>query len=125
MERLSRCTLEVAVLVLLLISQVQETRAQFLVGFYARTCPQAETIISNTVNAAIKNDVTLAASILRMVFHDCFVQVQYLILHFPHPLTIFCLCQVVRFHCNSRGFSECDNQFWPRELPGSFPRVQI
>ncbi|CAM6099700.1 unnamed protein product [Calypogeia fissa] len=73
MESMTKWALEVTVLVLL-ISHVHETRAQFFVGFYDQSCPQAETLISEAVNAAIQKDVTLAASILRFVFHDCFVQ---------------------------------------------------
>ncbi|CAM6106603.1 unnamed protein product [Calypogeia fissa] len=62
------------VLLVLLISRVQETKAQFLVGFYDTTCPQAESLITETVNSAVQADVTMAASLLRFVFHDCFVQ---------------------------------------------------
>ncbi|KAI4296341.1 hypothetical protein L6164_036307 [Bauhinia variegata] len=43
------------------------------VGFYSKTCPKAETIVRSTVESHLKFDVTLAAALLRIHFHDCFV----------------------------------------------------
>ncbi|KAL1211330.1 Peroxidase 27 [Cardamine amara subsp. amara] len=44
------------------------------VGFYGKTCPQAEGIVKKVVFAAIKKAPTLGAPLLRMNFHDCFVR---------------------------------------------------
>lgn len=51
-------------------AQSQDTR----VGFYSRACPRAEFIVRSTVESHFKSDPTIAAGLLRMHFHDCFVQ---------------------------------------------------
>ncbi|KAJ6366446.1 hypothetical protein OIU77_002933 [Salix suchowensis] len=43
-------------------------------GFYQRTCPGAELIVHQTLYRYISRDRTLAASLLRMHFHDCFIR---------------------------------------------------
>ncbi|KAG9451591.1 hypothetical protein H6P81_011556 [Aristolochia fimbriata] len=44
------------------------------VGFYSASCPQAESIVSKTVKKYFKSDPTVAPGLLRMHFHDCFIQ---------------------------------------------------
>ncbi|CAL5077480.1 unnamed protein product [Urochloa decumbens] len=44
------------------------------VGFYSKTCPAAEDIVRNETEAAIKESPDLAAALLRLHYHDCFVQ---------------------------------------------------
>jgi hypothetical protein len=46
-------------------------------GFYNAACPNAESIVRNTVQAHFNKDPTIAAGILRMFFHDCFVRVSF------------------------------------------------
>ncbi|KAI3450954.1 hypothetical protein Pfo_007619 [Paulownia fortunei] len=43
-------------------------------NYYIMACPFAEGIIKNTVNRALLSDPTLAAALVRMHFHDCFVE---------------------------------------------------
>lgn len=43
--------------------------------YYMMSCPFAEGIVKNTVNRHLQADPTLAAALVRMHFHDCFVQV--------------------------------------------------
>ena len=45
------------------------------VGFYKGTCPQAEAIILEEITKVMKVDPSLAGSLLRLHFHDCFVNV--------------------------------------------------
>ncbi|PIA31468.1 hypothetical protein AQUCO_04900044v1, partial [Aquilegia coerulea] len=44
------------------------------VDFYHTSCREAESIITSAMSQAFKRDPTLAASLLRLHFHDCFVQ---------------------------------------------------
>uniref|UniRef100_J3L852 Peroxidase n=1 Tax=Oryza brachyantha TaxID=4533 RepID=J3L852_ORYBR len=43
-------------------------------GYYDERCPQAEAIVFSFLQEAIAKDVGLAAALLRLHFHDCFVQ---------------------------------------------------
>lgn len=43
------------------------------VGFYSRTCPRVESIVRSTVESHFRSDPTVAPGLLRMHFHDCFV----------------------------------------------------
>lgn len=43
-------------------------------NYYMFSCPMAEMIVKNTVYNAFQSDPTLAAALLRMHFHDCFIQ---------------------------------------------------
>lgn len=44
-------------------------------GFYSSSCPKAESIVRSTVQTHYNKDPTLAPALLRLHFHDCFVQV--------------------------------------------------
>ncbi|KAG6785739.1 hypothetical protein POTOM_007321 [Populus tomentosa] len=47
-------------------------------GFYQYSCPQANDIVMSVLRKAIAKDSRMAASLLRLHFHDCFVQVIHL-----------------------------------------------
>uniref|UniRef100_A0A453EBI8 Plant heme peroxidase family profile domain-containing protein n=1 Tax=Aegilops tauschii subsp. strangulata TaxID=200361 RepID=A0A453EBI8_AEGTS len=49
-------------------------------GFYDSSCPDAEDIVRSTVEKYYNNDATIAPGLLRLHFHDCFVQVSSIIL---------------------------------------------
>ena len=48
---------------------------QLQMNFYAKSCPKAEKIISDHIEKHIHNGPSLAAPLIRMHFHDCFVRV--------------------------------------------------
>ncbi|XP_044511117.1 cationic peroxidase 1-like [Mangifera indica] len=48
--------------------------AQLSSAYYAKTCPSALSIIKSAVNAAVAKEKRMGASLLRLHFHDCFVQ---------------------------------------------------
>lgn len=45
-------------------------------NFYAASCPSAEFIVKNTVSSASSLDPTIPAKLLRLLFHDCMVEVR-------------------------------------------------
>lgn len=59
------------------VPTLEETNLDNLLsfGYYHKSCPQFESILQNKVKEWIKKDYTLAASLLRLHFHDCSVRV--------------------------------------------------
>lgn len=47
--------------------------------FYKQSCPKIESIIRKQLQKELKKDIGLAAALLRIHFHDCFVQVTFLL----------------------------------------------
>lgn len=45
------------------------------VGYYAETCPEAEDIVRETMARARAREARSVASVMRLQFHDCFVNV--------------------------------------------------
>ncbi|KAI0493395.1 hypothetical protein KFK09_023511 [Dendrobium nobile] len=58
----------------LLILQAISCSNGLSMDYYAFSCPSAESMVMNTVFQALNKDPTLAAGLLRMHFHDCFIQ---------------------------------------------------
>ncbi|KAK4608020.1 hypothetical protein RGQ29_001727 [Quercus rubra] len=48
-------------------------RSQLITDFYNKSCPNLLTIVRTQVQNAIKVETRMAASLLRLHFHDCFV----------------------------------------------------
>ncbi|KAK3230186.1 hypothetical protein Dsin_002067 [Dipteronia sinensis] len=64
---------------LLIVSEAKTSAAAPIVNglswtFYKKSCPKAESIIRNQLKKVFKKDIGQAAGLLRLHFHDCFVQ---------------------------------------------------
>ncbi|KAJ9538313.1 hypothetical protein OSB04_031046 [Centaurea solstitialis] len=53
--------------------RTQRSRQGTRVGFYRATCPRVESIVQSAVRSAFQANPTVAPGLLRMFFHDCFV----------------------------------------------------
>lgn len=58
-----------------LVLEGSYSQAQLNPNFYAATCPFVYNIIRGVLLRAFRSDPRIGASLLRLHFHDCFVQV--------------------------------------------------
>ncbi|KAL6905550.1 hypothetical protein ACP4OV_003151 [Aristida adscensionis] len=61
-------------LLLLAAGHTSPAVAQLEVGFYSKTCPNAEAIVRGEMEKIISAAPSLAGPLLRLHFHDCFVR---------------------------------------------------
>ena len=52
--------------------------AQLSSTFYAKSCPNAVSTIKSAVDSAVSSEARMGASLLRLHFHDCFVNASHL-----------------------------------------------
>ncbi|TVU48580.1 hypothetical protein EJB05_08221 [Eragrostis curvula] len=69
-----KMTMRVLLLSVLLMATASRSRAQLQVGFYDTLCPAAEIIVQEEVSKAVSGNPGVAASLVRLHFHDCFVR---------------------------------------------------
>ncbi|XP_021275379.1 peroxidase P7-like [Herrania umbratica] len=62
-----------SIILLVLLSSSSTANAQLSPNFYANSCPNLQTIVRNAMNQAVNRETRIGASILRLFFHDCFV----------------------------------------------------
>lgn len=71
-SKIFSCSLVQSMLLLLILSAVN---AKLQVGFYEKTCPNAEKIVKEVMGQVMSVAPSLSGPLLRMHFHDCFVRV--------------------------------------------------
>ncbi|KAL6854415.1 hypothetical protein ACP4OV_019318 [Aristida adscensionis] len=69
----SYCRLALVCSVIALCLCIQGTRCQLTDDFYDKTCPQVYPVVQQHVFAAMRAEMRMGASLLRLHFHDCFV----------------------------------------------------
>lgn len=63
----------IALCVLYISSITNSAHGQLTSTFYDKVCPTALSIVKGAVNQAVTNEKRMGASLLRLHFHDCFV----------------------------------------------------
>ena len=59
--------------------------------FYNTTCPNVSSIVTDVLTNVSQSDPRMLASLIRLHFHDCFVQVNYILLHLDATFQLFIL----------------------------------
>ncbi|KAK7260990.1 hypothetical protein RIF29_27293 [Crotalaria pallida] len=74
METIRAVVFPMAVLSLFVIFIAASVSASLVFNFYETSCPAAEFIVRNTVSSSFSSDPSIPGKLLRLVFHDCFVE---------------------------------------------------
>ncbi|KAL8152582.1 hypothetical protein V2J09_010342 [Rumex salicifolius] len=59
---------------LCIVSSIEVVKGQLQTDYYSSSCPNVEKIVRSTVESHFDQDDTIAPALLRLHFHDCFVQ---------------------------------------------------
>ncbi|KAJ0020687.1 hypothetical protein Pint_31323 [Pistacia integerrima] len=62
-------------IVLFIAIMFEASSAQLSPTFYVNTCPNVSSIVRGVVEKARENDARIGAKLIRLHFHDCFVNV--------------------------------------------------
>jgi peroxidase len=74
----------IALLALLCLLLPCHGKGKLSTKFYAKSCPGVATIVRSAMAQAVAKEPRMGASIIRLFFHDCFVNVG----HIYHPIVI-------------------------------------
>lgn len=83
---------------MVLLQSILHSEAQLYIGFYSGTCSAAEFIVKEEVAKAYSQDRGLAAGLVRLHFHDCFVKVKT-----NHACCLYYLLSVIYLSCDDLG----------------------
>ncbi|GMI86186.1 peroxidase 52 [Hibiscus trionum] len=67
------CFSKLCLTLLLLVVVLGSSNAQLSTNFYSNSCPNLLSTVRSTVSSAINKEARMGASLLRLFFHDCFV----------------------------------------------------
>ena len=67
-------TLVISVLIVVFMGSCS---AQLSTSFYKKSCPKVYSAVESVVKSAISKERRMGASLLRLHFHDCFVNVSF------------------------------------------------
>ncbi|XP_058088620.1 peroxidase P7-like [Magnolia sinica] len=73
MAGVTQSSLCVGLLIMMIMAISSPVSAQLSVSFYANTCPSVFDTVRAAVQSAINSEARMGASLLRLFFHDCFV----------------------------------------------------
>jgi hypothetical protein len=94
------CLVMLLHLALLVPAGSSSASSQLEVGYYSKTCPNAEAIVRDEMKKIISAAPSLAGPLLRLHFHDCFVRVDAVVADFStkrHPLIFVRVNAVVAY----------------------------
>ena len=63
----------------LVVVSIESSNAQLTTNFYSTSCPNLFSTVKSVMQSAINKEARMGASILRMFFHDCFVNVSIMV----------------------------------------------
>jgi len=81
--------------------------AQLSTDFYSTTCADVLTTIKAQIDSAVGNEPRMGASILRLHFHDCFVQASLLSLLNSSIFSIFSPSKLHLLYMNCKSTQAC------------------
>jgi peroxidase len=65
------------------------SNAQLSPSFYAGRCPNLQSIVRSVMSQAVAREPRMGASILRLFFHDCFVNVHIFLYLYIYLFSLF------------------------------------
>lgn len=87
---------------LILVVFTGSSSAQLSTNFYHKSCPKLLNTVRAGIHAAVAKEARMGASLLRLHFHDCFVNVCTIYIYYFFKKSILCLyIFFIVFSCHS------------------------
>lgn len=87
---------------LILVVFTGSSSAQLSTNFYYKSCPKLLNTVRAGIHAAVAKEARMGASLLRLHFHDCFVNVCTIYIYYFFKKSILCLyIFFIVFSCHS------------------------